>query len=1152
MQPNDFVHLHVHSHYSLLDGNCQVEPLLDKVTAAGQEAIALTDHGNLYGAVSFHKEARARGIKPIIGMEAYIAEGSRFERRRITRPGRRKSTYHATLLAATDEGLRNLYYLATTAFVDGFYYKPRIDRECMREHSRGLICLSGCLSGEVNQEILAGRLDEAEKVIREYQEIFGSENFYLEVMDHGIEDERIARGGMFELSDATGVPLVATNDIHYIEPEDWEAQDVALCIGTGKIHTDPQRFRMQTRELYFKTTEDMATLFADRPEAVTNTRQVADRCDAGIPQGKRYLPTFTPPEHETAEACFLRLCQEGLKARYGEITPEIAERLAHEIEVITSMGFVDYFLIVWDFIRYAREQGIPVGPGRGSAAGSIVAYALRITELDPIRYDLLFERFLNAERISMPDIDIDFCKDRRGEVISYVEKKYGRDHVAQIITFGTMKARAVIRDVGRVLDIPLIEVDRIAKKIPNGPKDSLARALQCDQEVQALYASSAQNRHLFDIALRLEGNARHASVHAAGVVISDRPLVERVPLCTSADGVTTQWPGEVLEEVGLLKMDFLGLRTLTILEEALDNIEAKSGTRPDLACIPLDDRGTYEMLSNGDAAGVFQLESDGMKDLLRRLRPDRFEDLVAVLALYRPGPLGSGMVDTYVRRKHGLEEIAYPHPSLEPILAESLGVILYQEQVMRIANVLSGFTLTDADNLRKAMGKKLPAILEKFRAQFTEGAVARRVDRRLADEVFGLIEYFAGYGFNKSHSAAYALITYQTAWLKSNHPVEYMAALLSCEMISIDKTVEYSEACRAMGVEILPPDVCHSSARFAVEDGGIRFALAAIKGVGEGAAAALATEREANGPFKDLFDLCERVETQKLNKSALEALIDAGAMDGLVGNRAQKRHVLDDAIAVGSAADRDRRSGQGSLFGGVPDDEALVPAESFELPDIPELPDQERLQREKNALGFYLTGHPLNGHRDRLLRFSTLKVADLGSREEGHQAVLGGMINAVRSVVIRKGRTAGQTMAVLRFEDFSGTTEAVVFSDLYQQVSERLVPDTILFLHGEVDRRRDEPSFRVTKLVGLEEAPLVLTRKVTLTLDAVEELDLILPAVHRLLRSHHGQTQLYFRLRTPDHGAVMIQAGEGFRVDVGGPLVSELEKILGTERVELN
>ncbi|MSR74552.1 MAG: DNA polymerase III subunit alpha [Planctomycetes bacterium] len=1152
MSGNEFVHLHVHTHFSLLDGNCQLDHLLDTTKAAGMDALALTDHGNLFGAVPFYKAAKQRGIKPILGMEAYIAEGSRLEKKRIeTEDGHRKNTYHTTLLARNEEGFSNLVQLASTAYVEGYWYKPRIDRASMREFGRGLICLSGCLAGEVNRRVLAGRMEEAEKVIREYQDIFGAENFYLEVMNHGLDLEDKARAGLKELAAVTGARLVATNDIHYVRAEDWKAQDIALCIGTNTKELSQDRFRMSTHELYFKDSAAMAALFTDMPEALSATREIADRCNFDIKLGQRHLPSFSAPAGDTPETLFRRLCAEGVRRLYPEITPAIQARLDYEMDTIGKMGFIDYFLIVWDFIRYAHEQNIAVGPGRGSAAGSLVSYALNITRIDPLRYDLIFERFLNSERVSMPDIDIDFCKDRRAEVLAYVQQKYGRERVAQIITFGTLKTRGLIRDVGRALDLPLPIVERIAAKVPSGPKDSLAEALQKDPEVQALRAESEVNQRLFDLALKLEGSARNASVHAAGVVISDRPLRERVPLYRAKDdNITTQWTMDVLEDIGLLKMDFLGLRTLTILEEAVSNVRRSKGIELDPDRLPLDDARTYRMLSQGKAVGVFQLESEGMLSLLQRVKPDRFEDLIALLALYRPGPLEAGMVDLYVARKNGTEPVGSLHPSLAGILADSLGVILYQEQVMRIANTLAGFSMNEADNLRKAMGKKKPEILAKFKQRFVDGSQANGVAAAQAADIFDKIEKFAGYGFNKSHSAAYALVTWQTAWFKCNHPLEFMAALLSCEMVDLDKTVEYVEECRSMGIVVLPPDAGRSGPRFRVEGQGLRYALAALKGVGEVAAGAIAAAAEKGAAFTSLHDLCERIDTRLVNRTVLQALVDAGALDSLPGNRAQKSAVLEEALAVGNAAERDRRSGQFSLFGTEVSEPAAQAAATISLPQIPDFSEQERLQREKGVLGFYLTGHPLNRVRKELSAFASAKIEDLARMEDGARTVLGGIVQSVTVRVIKSGKNAGQKMAVVLLEDMSGQLECLIFSDHYLRLIDKVVVDRIVFLEGTVDRRRETPSLRIQEVHPLETAPLALAKRLTLNLESDENLDMVIAAVHQVLRDNRGKLPVFFALTTPA-GRVTIQAGDNFRVAASAKLVESLGRVLRPEHVAL-
>ncbi|HYC76607.1 MAG TPA: DNA polymerase III subunit alpha [Planctomycetota bacterium] len=1150
LQDRDFVHLHVHTDYSLLDGACRLEPLLDRVKEAGQDAIALTDHGNLFGAVHFYKECKERGVKPILGIETYVAAASRFDRARSEEPGRRRrETFHLTLLCETEEGFANLVKLSSYAYLEGFYRKPRIDRELIRRHGRGLIALSGCLAGEANQAILAGQVEAAEKIVREYQEMFGKENFYLELMNHGMPEQEQSTKALREIAKVVGARTVATNDIHYLEASDWEVQDVALCIGTGSLVREPDRYKMATRDLWFKTTAQMLEKFPDDVDALTATREIADRCAVEMKLGNRFLPTFETPAPETPEALFRRLCDEGVRALYPAITPEIEKRLAYETDVIVKTGFVDYFLIVSDFIRYAREKGIPVGPGRGSAAGSLVAYALGITRLDPLKYDLLFERFLNAERISMPDIDTDFCFERRQEVIDYVVRKYGADRVAQIVTFGTLKARAVIRDVGRVLEIPLAEVDRISKKIPNGPKDTLSSALAGDEEVKRVYQESDAVKRLFDIALKLEGCARNMSTHAAGVVITDVPLVDRVPLCKTGDDVVTQWTMDVLEDVGILKMDFLGLRTLTIIDYALRYLRKSKGLELDVDRLPLDDAPTYRMLQEGRAAGVFQLESDGMIDLLKRMKPDRFEDLVAILALYRPGPLGSGMVDSYVKRKHGQEPVTYKHPLLEPILKETLGGILYQEQVMRIANVLAGFSLTEADVLRKAMGKKKPEILAKFKDKFVQGAAKNGVPEATAAEIFADIEYFAGYGFNKSHSAAYALVTYQTAWLKANHPVEFMAALLTCEMLSIDKTVEYVEELRAMGLELLPPDVNRSEARFSVEGGAVRYGLGAVKGLGVGLLDHVSAEREKNGPYKSVFDLCERCAHVGMNKAALEAMTYAGALDALPGNRAQKIAALEDALAVGAAAARDRKSGQASLFGDFDDEPATSTATAGGLRDLPEFADDVKLQHEKDALGFFLTGHPLNRWRAELQRYASATVKKLAQLDDRAPVVLGGLVRKARAVVIKNGPSAGQKMGIVEIEDFTGTVEAVIPPKLYLDLSQKAAVDRVVFLRGQVDKRREIPSVRIEEVIDGGRAKFVLSDRVLVKLDAGEDLDMHVSAVKQTLKKHPGPAPVIIRLVTPGFGEVQVQTGDQYRVTISEELVDHLGRILGSERV---
>ena len=1152
MSSTDFVHLHVHSDYSLLDGNCRFDDLMTRALELGQDAIALTDHGNLFGAISFVKHAAKHGLKPILGMEGYMAQGSRFDRRKV-KSG--KNNYHVTLLARNNEGFGNLIKLSSQAYTEGFYYRPRMDKELLQQYGSGLICLSGCLGGELIQTIRSEGMGAAEKKIGEYRELFGADNYYIELMDNGIDIQTEANAKLLELAEKTGTPLVATNDVHYVRQRDHEAQDVMLCIGTGKLRTDPNRFKMGSRDLYLRSGDEMAALFSRTESAIANTRIIADRCNVELNFNNRFLPKFETPEGFTSEEYFEHLCRKGIARLYPNADAKVEERLQYEMGIIIKMGFVDYFLITWDFIRYARENGIPVGPGRGSAAGSIVAYAMGITRIDPLKYDLLFERFLNAERISMPDIDIDFCKDGREKVIEYVGEKYGRDNVAQIITFGTMAAKGVIRDVGRALNVPLSDVDAICKKIPGGPGVTLSKSLESDEELRAMREANDERRDLFDIALKIEGAARHCSVHAAGVIITDAPLTDRVPLYKNGDTVTTQWPMDVCEEIGLLKMDFLGLRTLTIIDKAVKNIRKTRGIDLDMDSVPLDDPATYELFQRSDTIGVFQLESSGMRELLKKLRADCFDDIIAILALYRPGPLGSGMHEMYCKRKHGEEEITYLHESLEPILSESNGVILYQEQVMRIAATLAGFSLNQADALRKAMGKKKPEILAKFKQQFVDGAAARGIAEAIAVETWEQIEYFAGYGFNKSHSAAYAMVTYQTAYLKANYPTEYMAALLTCEMINIDKTVEYIEECGVMGIDILPPDINHSYYEFTVENGSIRYALGAIRGAGQNPVDLLCEARNREGkPFTSLYDLCERVDTRVMNKGFLEAMVHAGALDSLAGNRAQKLAVMEEALKTGASAQSDLRSGQLGLFGMEELEEAARESGASSLPDIPELPEARRLQLEKGALGFYLSGHPLNEHKDRMEQFANATIKSLENARDNQEVIVGGIIRSVRLMLTKRGKFEGKRMAFVKLEDFTASIDCVIFASVYQNVAELISTDAIVFFKGEVDTTRNEPNLKVNEVIALDDAKNQLTRRLTLRINAREgeDLDLQIVTIKRMLKENPGRIPIAFELNTDQFGKVFVQAGNAFRVNASAGLIHDLESVLGPKAILYN
>jgi len=1147
-----FRHLHVHSHYSLLDGVIPIPRLVRAAADQGMTALALTDHGNMYGAVEFHHRCREAGIKPIIGIEAYITQGSRHDRTRAEDGG---GNFHLILLAENDAGYRNLLRLTSAAFLEGFYYKPRIDHEILAAHSEGLIGLSACLSSEVNRALLHGDDEKAERCARRYAELFAPGRFFLELQDHGLPEQRRILEKVPGLARKLGLPLVATNDIHYLRRDDARAQEVHLCINTGATLDDQDRLSFDTDQLYFRSGAEMAQLFGDFPEAVTNTDEIAAMCSFELPKGTRYLPVFRPEELPASEAAvrspaereeenralLRRLVEEGFARRYPEPTDVARERLRSEMEVIERVGFTSYFLIVWDFIRYAREAGVPVGPGRGSAVGSLVSYCLGITDLCPLQYDLIFERFLNSDRISMPDIDIDFCMEGREKVIEYVRRKYGDDHVCQIVTFGTMAARAVIRDVGRALGIPLKEVDAIAKKVPDTLGIKLEEAIAQEPQL-AEWAQDSRYRELFDTALRLEGLNRHCSTHAAGVVICDRPLTEVVPLQRNGEDITTQYPMEVLEGLGLLKMDFLGLRTLTIIDRALRIIEEESGDRIVLDSLPLDDPATYSMLATGDSTGVFQLESQGMRELLRNLRPDGFEDLIAVLALYRPGPLGSGMHHTYCNRKHGREKVEYLHPSLAPILGGTNGVILYQEQVMRIAHDLAGFSMNEADSLRKAMGKKLPELLNRFKEQFASGGESRGIPRRIAEQVFEQIEHFAKYGFNRSHSTAYALISFRTAWLKANHPAAFLAAVLSCHASAVEKMVEYLEEAHRLGIEVSPPSVNESGSNFTVRGGRIRYGLVALKGIGEKAVEAIIAERERGGPFRSVFDLAARVDLRAVNKTVVEQLISAGAFDGLGPSRARMHAAVKDAIEQGSRVQAERRAGQLSLFGGGTG--SSTPLEE-RYPEVPEWSELERLAAEKSSLGFYLSGHPLERREPELRPLRSHLVRDLGADHDGVEVTLGLLVNKVRARQTRKG----DPMAVLAAEDRSGSIEVVIFPSLYTEVAPQLAEDRVLVIIGKAEVSEDRTSIRAERVIPIDEACQRLGRRIGLALPTEGTTEDLLFRVKDVLRRHRGEVPTSLVFSGPADRRWVVRNDPSLAVTPSPELLAELRAMVGEEAV---
>jgi DNA polymerase-3 subunit alpha len=1139
---SDFVHLHLHSQFSLLDGANRLDDVIAAAAAAGMPALALTDHGNLFGAIEFYHRARAAGVKPIVGIEAYVADDMADRS-----PRRGGGANHLVLLAKDETGYRNLIKLSSRAFLDGFYYKPRIDRALMRRHAEGLIALSACLKGEINERIAAGREDDAEALAREYREIFGDGNFYLELQDHGIPVQRDANEALRRIAGRTGIPLVVTNDCHYLRRDDSFAHDVLLCIGTQKTLADEDRLRYASDQFYLKTADEIAALFPGDRRAIENTLAIAEACHLEIPTGQFHLPEFPVPAGETVESYFRRVARGGLDERLAEMArlgaPGLArfgadvyrQRLETELSIIERMGFAGYFLIVWDFIRYARERSVPVGPGRGSAAGSLVSYALRITDLDPLHYDLLFERFLNPERVSMPDIDIDFCMRRRGEVIAYVNEKYGRDKVAQIITFGTLAAKAVIRDVGRVMGLPYAKVDRIAKLVPDMTR-SLGEAVEAVEALKAEAARDPEVKRIVDVGTRLEGLTRHASVHAAGVVITPRPTEELVPLYkTNKDEVITQWDKDVVESLGLLKMDFLGLRTLTVIDDAV-KIVRQGGEELDLDAVPLDDPAVFALFCAGRTNGVFQFESRGMKDLLRRAQPSKFEDLAAFNALYRPGALTSGMVEEYIHRKQGKKRVRYGVPETRPILEETYGVIVYQEQVMQIAVEVAGFTMGEADVLRKAMGKKNEDMMAEQKEKFIAGAAARGVDRAKAKALWEYIEPFAGYGFNKSHSVAYALLAYKTAYLKVHHPVAFMAAMLNSELSSSDAVARHVKECRAMGIEVLPPDVNESDWWFTVVGGRIRFGLGGVKGLGEGAVEELLAARRRAGRFRGLTHLAAEVEGRQVHHKVFECLVKAGCFDGCGAARRALSDALDEVLDYAQKRRRDREAGQLGMFGAAPE---LAPGAD---PEGPEWTPAERLRHEKETLGFYLTGNPLSEYEADLARLTTHTTAALREGVEG-SVVVGGLLGRVRKTKIKSGPNAGRMMGRFVLDDLEGNIPGVLFANQYQQFGHLLEDEAAVVVKGVVRDRGSDVELNVEEMAALDQAaqrPLAAVElEVGSELSPSEMLRL-----REVLIEHAGEVPVTLCLRLPDK-LVRIAPGARFKVRFDPALVASVEGLLG-------
>ncbi|MGI8847447.1 MAG: DNA polymerase III subunit alpha [Candidatus Dormibacteria bacterium] len=1057
--PRDpFVHLHTHTEYSLLDGAARINELVGRVKAMGQPAVAVTDHGVLYGAVEFYSAATAAGIKPIIGCEVYMAPRSRNDKE-----GRAdRDPNHLVLLARNEVGYRNLIALSTTAHLEGYYYKPRIDKELLAEHAEGIIGLSACIGGELPQAILSGDMGAAERVARQHMEILGPDNYFLEVQDHGIPEETPIREGLLEIARRTGLPLVCTNDSHYIDAADAEAHDILLCLQTGARREDQKRFKFHGPHFYVADGDEMRQRFAAYGEAASNSVAIAERCSWKLELGAHHLPAYSPiPAGLDADTYLRELCAKGLRERYGEPTQEAQERLAMELDVIRDTGFAAYFLIVWDFIRAARCQGVSVGPGRGSSAGSLVAYVLRITNVCPLKYGLIFERFLNIERVEMPDIDIDFDDKRRDRVIQYVTGKYGSDRVAQIITFGTMAARAAIRDVGRVLDVPLPDVDRLAKLIPQSVGITLERAFAENRDLRDLYGSEPWASNIINIARRLEGISRNASTHAAGVVIGAEPLQRLVPLTrnTTGEGAVTQFDMTGVGRIGLLKIDFLGLSNLTVIEDAIANIERVRGERVDIDAIPLDDSKTYELLGRADTHGVFQLEATFAKRILIDMQPSCLDDLAAANALNRPGPIEGGVVDLYIRRKRGEEAVTYPLPEMEPVLSETFGTMIYQDQVMKIASAVAGFTLGQADLLRGAMGKKDKAKMAQQKVKFLAGAAARGVAEKSAVELFDLIAFFAGYGFNKAHAVCYGLIGYQTAYLKANYPLEFMAALLNSRAGDFDKLKLTINDCHARGLVVRPPDVNRSAQGFFVGDpqqGEILYGLCHIKNVGEKATDAIVAARNEEGPYTSLLDLCLRPQTRDLNRRVLEALIRSGACDAL-GERGLLLALVDRAMDRAASIRREREAGQGSLFGDAPEIEtamATTPIDEFGATmEMAAVPADEKLRWEREHLGMYLSDHPLRSLAAELGERVDTAVGELGAHLDGLYVQVGGSIRDLRAFVPRRS-TTGQRMAFVEIEDLSGAVECVVFARTFEESAALLKPDAIIVVRGKVEASR--------------------------------------------------------------------------------------------------
>jgi DNA polymerase-3 subunit alpha len=1123
--PADFVHLHVHSEYSILDGACRIPALAARAAELEMPAVALTDHGSLAGAVELYRETAKHGVKPLIGCEVYVCD----DRRAQT-----KGYAHLTLLAESNEGYGNLIKLSSAGYTEGYYYKPRVDWELLETHGKGLVALSGCLSGRVARALEENRARDAQAELDRLAQVFGRDSVYVEIQNAGLAEQARINPFLVELAREASLPLVATGDVHYLMHEDARAHEALLCVQSGDSLKNPNRWKFDTDQFYFKTPAEMAADFRDHADAVRRTLEVADRLDVKIELGVLRLPRFPVPDGREAFDYLVELCEKGLEKRYGTVTPELTERLQFELKTIREMGFADYFLIVWDFIAFAKRNGVSVGPGRGSAAGSLAAYCLEITDVDPMHYGLLFERFLNPGRKSMPDMDIDFAVAGRDRVINYVADKYGRDRVAQIITFSTMMARAAVRDAGRVLEIPYGTVDKVAKLIPEGPKVYLDECLKPSGELRKAYDADPLVKEIVDLAKPLEGLVRADSIHAAAVVIGDRPLTEYVPLQQkgSDQEVVTQFPMGDVEALGLLKMDFLGLRNLDVIDKAVALVDGV-----DLQRIPLDDRRTYEMLARGESAGVFQFESSGMREALKHVKPTEFEDLIALVALYRPGPMA--YIPVYAKRKHGAEAVTFADKRLEPITSSTYGICIYQEQYMEIAKELAGFSPAEADDLRKAIGKKIHSLMASLKEKFLEGAAAHGLALDVAKQLWDDMEKAQDYSFNKSHAACYALIAYRTAYLRANHPHEYMAALISSVMNTKDKVPFYVNACHEMGIEVEPPDVNCSQTDFAVVAGKIRFGLNAVKNVGEGAARAIIAAREEGGEFASIWDFTERVDPAVANKRALESLVKCGALDSTGASRTSMLTALEDALSWGQRHLADRLSGQGSIFEvlGVEADESAPKHQ----PTLPAIADDkaERLRWEKETLGLYVSEHPLEGIRDQLRRKTDCGLAEVERRRDGEVVTVGGIVGAIKQLTTKKG----DPMVFMRLDDVTGGAEVVVFNSVYAAARELIEADRVLVVKGRVDHKQEGE----TKLLAIEVSPFEAIperREVRLRVDAQLARAGVIRELASVIRDFPGESPVYVELDT-SLGPKRLELGPGFRVAPSPDFFAEVKHLLG-------